>query len=101
MKETLGILVNSSKHPDYVVYLTRAANARQKSVKIHFSGPGVTLANIETVAALSPLARISVCLKSAKEYGKSEMIEKIPDIDLNTPDSLSAIVEGCDRYVVL
>ena len=43
MADTLGILVNTDKHLDYVINLTSAAHAKEKSVQIFFTGKSVVL----------------------------------------------------------
>lgn len=87
MNHRLGILVNTDRHPDYVLQLARAARERGKAVFVHFTGAGLRLADGAFLEALAGLAALSADEKKAR------------------PDALSCLglsdfFSGCDRCVV-
>jgi hypothetical protein len=90
MDHRLGILVNSDRHPDYVLRLAQAARDRGKSVSVHFTGAGLRLADSPFLAALADLARLS----AEKNGLKGCRPPTLPCI------GLSEFFRRCDRCVV-
>ena len=69
MAETLGIMVSSDKHLDYVINLTRAAHEKGKEVQIFFTGKGVLLALMPGFEQLVGKAKLSICDVSFRANG--------------------------------
>lgn len=94
---SLAILVNSDRHPDYVLHLARAAREAGKHVHVHFFGEGIRLADRPRLEALSAIAAISVCRESVADQGNPFGV----DDTLWVPaESVVELVRRCDRYVV-
>jgi hypothetical protein len=90
MAGRLGILVNSDRHPEYVLELCRAARMRGRQVRVHFTGAGVALAEGPLLEALEGMAQISREPRSSGRAG----VPEIPDLEL--PE----FFHRCDRTVV-
>lgn len=92
MNQSLAILVTSSRHPDYVRQLARAACQKGKSVKVHFAGDGVALATARMRESLAAWAEVTVCPTGP---GPEDAGDARTD-----PSRLAELIAGCDRYVV-
>lgn len=90
----LGILVNSPRHPDYVLELARAARERNKRVLVHFTGEGTALIDHPGLQALSRYARVTLSDGAPAPAGNGGA----PDETARC--SLTAFLRRCDRYVV-
>jgi hypothetical protein len=101
MSESLGILVSSKKHLDYVIALTDAAHAKGKEVRIFFSGRGVYLTQSPDFKKLVGKAKLSVCDVSFRAYGLSGDVPGVGFKDFATQGRNAEMVEDCDRYLVL
>jgi hypothetical protein len=101
MSESLGILVSSKKHLDYVIALTDAAHAKGKEVRIFFSGQGVYLTQSPDFKKLVGKAKLSVCDVSFRAYGLSGDVPGVGFKDFATQGRNAEMVEDCDRYLVL
>ena len=98
--ETLGILVNTADHPDYLISLARAARAKGKQVRVHFSGPGVRLLSAKEVSELHDLAPITACAESLARFG-GDFGGSGPDgVRVVPAAELGRFISGCRRYVV-
>ena len=91
MDHRLGILVNSERHPEYVLRLARAARDREKTVFVHFTRDGLRLADGPFLAALADLARLSVDKNGWKGGSGPVALFRI---------GLSEFFRRCDRCVV-
>lgn len=103
MAQTLGILVTTDKHLDYVLNLTDAANRKGKEVQIFFTGNSVKLAFDPDFAKLENKARISVCDVSFRAHGFHGREEEVPGVgfkDFATQARNAEMTAECDRYVV-
>jgi predicted peroxiredoxin len=103
MAETLGILVNSDKHLDYVVKLTGAAHAKGKEVHIFFTGSGVLLALKPEFEQLVGKAKLSICDVSFRANGLHGREEEVPGVgfkDFATQAKNAEMVAQADRYLV-
>ncbi|MGD8367632.1 MAG: hypothetical protein PVG78_08320 [Desulfobacterales bacterium] len=90
MDSQLGILVNSDRHPEYILRLARAARDRGKSVLVHFSGAGIRLADGPFCSALSDLAELSAD-PNGGGVGRPPAVSGV---------GLSDFLRRCDRCVV-
>lgn len=100
MQDTLGILVTSDKHFNYVINLTETACNKGKKVNIFFTGKAVKLIESPDFSRLSSKASLAICDWSAHSLGLSK---PLPDIDpgIFEPQTRHAeIMKDCDRYVV-
>ena len=100
MAETLGMLVTTDRHLDYVLKLTDAAMARKKKVEIFFTGRGVLLTRHPDFEKLAGKARLSVCDISFRTMGLSGPVPGIGFNDFATQARNAEMIEKCDRYVV-
>ncbi len=66
---TLGILVNTDRHPDHLVGITRAALARGYGVSVFLMDTGTRLLHHALLPGLvsSSGVKMSYCLQSAKK----------------------------------
>ena len=100
MEETLGILVTTERHIDYVLELTRAALARKKKIEIFFTGKAVLLTRHLDFKKLVGKARLSVCDISFRASGLSGPVPGVVFNDFVTQAKNAEMIEKCDRYVV-
>lgn len=100
MVETLGMLVTTDRHLDYVLKLTDAALAREKKVEIFFTGKGVLLTQHPDFEKLVGKARLSVCDNSFRAF---RLAGPVPGVGLDefvTQARNAEMIEKCDRYLV-
>ena len=103
MSESLGILVSSDRHLDYVVKLTEAAHKKGKTVQIFFTGSAVKLGFEPDFAKLVGLAQLSICDVSFRANGFHGREEEVPGVgfkDFATQARNAEMVSEVDRYVV-
>lgn len=100
MPETLGILVSSDKHLDYIIKLTEAAHAKGKEVLIFFTGNGVLLTQSTGFEQLVGKAKMSVCDVSFKALGLKGDVPGFGPKDFATQAKNAEMVEKNDGYVV-
>ncbi len=100
MDETLGILVTSDRHLDYVLNLTDAARQRKKKVEIFFTGKGALLTQHPDFEKLAGKARLSVCDISFRALGLAGQVPGVGVNDFVTQARNAEMIEKCDRYVV-
>lgn len=99
-KDTLGIIVNSNRHFDFVTKLAEAATGNAKQVCIHLLGAGCEFVKTEACARLSQRARITLCADSARRVAP-QAVDKVPgSVSLVPTQELTRILERCQRYVV-
>ena len=104
MAESLGILVSSDNHLDYVVKLTEAAHKKGKAVQLFFTGSAVKLGFEPDFAKLVGLARISICDISFRANGFHGREAEVPGVgfkDFATQARNAEMSAECDRYLVL
>ena len=100
MTGTLGILVTSDRHLDYVVSLTETAFKKGKEIKIFFTGKAVRLIESVKFKRLKGKASIAICDFSYRSLGlKGCMPDIDPDI-FETQARHAEIFKDCDRYIV-
>ncbi len=103
MGDTLGILVCSGAHMDYVLNLVLAARARKKRVDIFFTGKGTLLAARPEFRELEGNARIMICEQSFLHYGLSAHGKNVPESVSDyfaTQAAHADMISRADRYVV-
>jgi predicted peroxiredoxin len=103
MAETLGIMVSSDKHLDYVINLTRAAHEKGKEVQIFFTGKGVLLALKPGFEQLVGKAKLSICDVSFRSNGLHGREEEVPGVgfkDFATQAKNAEMVAQVDRYII-
>jgi predicted peroxiredoxin len=103
MVESLGILVSSDKHLDYVVNLTKAAYAKGKTVSLFFTGKGVLLTMQPQFKELVGKAKLSVCDVSFRANGLHGREEEVPGVgfkDFATQARNAEMLARSDRYLV-
>ena len=99
---TLGILVNTAKHPDDVVGLAEAAIAGGRQVIVFVMDEGTRLLEDGRFASLASVAGVSmsVCEHSAQSRGVS--IERLaPQIRCGSQLNNAMMVRAADRVIVL
>ena len=100
MGESLGMLITTDRHLDYILRLTDAARARRKKVELFFTGKGVLLTQHPDFEKLVGKARLSVCDISFRMLGLSGPAPGIIFNDFATQLRNAEMIEKCDRYVV-
>lgn len=100
MAETLGILVSSDKHLDYVIKLTEAAHTKGKEVLIFFTGNGVLLTQRPEIEQLVGKAKMSLCDVSFKALGLEGDVPGFGPKDFATQTKNAEMAEKSDAYVV-
>ncbi|MEE8415855.1 MAG: hypothetical protein V3S05_06250 [Desulfobacterales bacterium] len=100
MPETLGILVSSDRHLDYIIKLTEAAHAKGKEVLIFFTGNGVLLTQSPEFEQLAGKAKMSLCDVSFKALGLKGDVPGFGPKDFATQVNNAVMVEKSDGYVV-
>ena len=98
---TLGILVNSNRHFDFVVKLSEAAASKGIGVMVHILGQGVAgINNADVLAALSRIAQVSVCAASMRQFARQTAVKMPKAVMISPPGQLARILSRCDRHVV-
>jgi|GEM_PF-1057730 len=97
--EILGILVNTADHPDYVISLARAAVEKGKTVRIHFSGPGVNLLSKTGIGSLTDVVQATVCAESLSKYGHPAAGDDLEGVRVVPATKLGRFISDCRRYV--
>ena len=103
MKDTIGILVSSDRHLDYVVNFTEAAYQKGKSVQIFFTGTGVGLTLTPDFHKLVGKAKIWVCDVSFRANGFHGREKDVPGVgfkDFATQARNAEMANIVDRYLV-
>jgi hypothetical protein len=94
--ETLGILVTTGNHPEYIVKLTTAAVEKGKAVRLLFSGNGIALLATPEIQSLEKIAEIRI--------HQGEERQRAPigkEFRAKTPAAETDIIfNGCERFVV-
>ncbi|WP_022665019.1 hypothetical protein [Desulfospira joergensenii] len=104
MSDSLGILVTSNRHLEYVVNLTEAAYAKGKKIQIFFTGNSVSLGFEPDFKKLVGKARLSVCDVSFRASGFHGREDEVPGVgfkDFATQARNAEMAVECDRYLVL
>jgi predicted peroxiredoxin len=98
--KTLGVLVSSDRHLDYVIRLTDAAFAKGVAVKIFFTGNGVRLTQSPEFRKLIGKANMALCDVSYRAFGFTGDVPGLGFKDFATQAKNAEMVKDCDRYVV-
>jgi hypothetical protein len=101
MSKTLGIMVNTDKHLNYLCALVKAAHKKEIETQIFFTGPGVLLTKEVKFGQLVGLAKLSVCDVSFRAHGLSGEVPGVGFKDFVTQAANAEMVAHCDRYIVL
>ena len=104
MTQSLGILVTSDKHMDYVVNLTTAAHKKEKTVQIFFTGDAVKLSLTPEFKKLVGKAKLAICDVSFRAQGFHGREGEVPGVgfkDFATQARNAEMSAECDRYIVL
>ena len=100
MVNTLGILVNTDKHLDYVINLTKAAYGKGKRVRIFFTGNGVKLTQSAEFSKLSGMAELSICSESFCKFGFTGDVPGVFPDGFVTHEKNSELIAASERYLV-
>lgn len=100
MAETLGILVTSDQHLNYVVNLTETAYNKGKGIKIFLTGKAVMLIESSQFKRLIGKASLSICEWSFLSRGLNGQIPGIDPGIFETQAKYAEIIKDCDRFVV-
>ena len=100
MTDTLGILVNTDKHLDYLINLTKAAYSKGKQVLIFFTGNGVKLTQSNEFSKLDGMAELSICMESFNKFGFTGEVPGVDSDGFVTQEKNSELIARCDRYLV-
>jgi hypothetical protein len=104
MAQSLGILVTTDKHLDYVINITDAAHRKGKEVQIFFTGHSVQLSLHPDFAKLVGKAKLSICDVSFRANGFHGREDDVPGVDFKgfaTQARNAEMSAECDRYIVL
>lgn len=104
MADTLGILVSSNKHLDYVVALVTAAHAKGKEIQVFFTGSAVFLTLEPQFAELEGKAKLWVCDVSFRSNGLHGREDDVPGVDYKsfaTQGRNAEMLAEVDRYIVM
>lgn len=104
MAQSLGILVTSDKHLDYVINLTDAADKKGKKVQIFFTGSSVKLSLTPDFKKLVGKAKLSICDVSFRSNGFHGREDEVPGVGFKnfaTQARNAEMSAECDRYIVL
>lgn len=97
---TLGILVNSDEHFDYVLKLTEAATAKGRQVRIHLLDKGLGLLSSDALAPISRMAKISACAAGIEAMAATVSAGLSASVELVAPHRLAELLQAFDRIVV-
>jgi hypothetical protein len=100
MTDILGILVNTDKHLDYVINLTKAAYGKGKRVRIFFTGNGVKLTQSAEFSTLAGMAELSICTESFYKFGFTADVPGVHPDGFVTQEKNAELIAGSDRYLV-
>lgn len=98
----LGILVNTDKHLEHILGLTKATIAKHHEVIIFIMDEGTRLSENELIVALAkqPAVSISLCEHSAKSYGiDTKNLSR--DINCASQFNNAMMNHDADRVIVL
>ncbi len=98
----LGILVNTDKHLEHILGITKAAIANGHEVIMFVMDEGTRLLENDSIAALAklPVVSISLCEHSAKNYGiNTNDLSK--DISSASQFNNAMMNHDADRVIVL
>ncbi len=104
MSDSLGIMVASDRHLDYVVNLTKAAHKKGKDVQIFFTGKAVRLGFEPEFRELVGLAKLSICDVSFRANGFHGREDEVPGVGFKgfaTQARNAEMAAECDRYLVM
>jgi predicted peroxiredoxin len=101
MAPTLGILVNTNKHFDYIYQLAKAARKKGIDTHIFFTGQGVLLTQKKEFERFVDLARLSVCEVSFRAHHLKGDVPGVGFKDFATQAVNAEMVAQCDRYIVM
>ena len=97
---TLGILVTSDRHLDYVINVTETAHKKGMKVKIYFTGTAVRLTDSLGFSRLAEKASLAVCDRSFLSLGLADhSCGMNPDI-FESQAKHADIMRECERYLV-
>jgi len=97
---TLGIVVNTDKHPEHVAGIARAALKRGHTVMVFMTDDGVRICTNPDIVALKGEADVSLCDHSAKDRGVEE--STVPEgITCGSQYNNAVVNHDADRVVVI
>lgn len=98
----LGILVNTDRHPDHIVGITRAALSRGHDVTLFIMDDGTKLLNHPGLCSLSrlPGVQMSFCRLSARRL-EVETVGVSCDFTDGSQYNNAQMVHQADRVIVL
>jgi hypothetical protein len=98
----IGVLVTSNRHLDQLINFTKAAESLGHSVSIFFTHKGVLLTQESRFPELTGKAEMSLCnVGYESNYLKGKPAPGIPPSGFATQARNGAMIEDCDRYIVL
>jgi hypothetical protein len=104
-KETLGILVPTNKHINHLIGVARAAKMAGKALYIFFTHDGVLMTQNPQFKELADIAsgELALCNHSWEELGFSDQAlpPGMSEDDLGSQSRHVALLEQCDRYMVI
>lgn len=102
-KASIGILMTSDRHADYLMNLVSAALERNVLIRVFLAGSSVTLCGDPRFETLARSAEVSVCDDSFRLHGFHDPGKKLPGMDrarITTHKKHAEILGACDRYLV-
>ena len=100
MPSTLGILVTSDKHLDYVINMTETAHKKGMKVKIFFTGTAVRLTESSGFNRLAEKASLAICDRSFLSLGLAGQICGMNSNIFESQAKHADIMRDCERYLV-
>lgn len=100
MPGTLGILVTSDRHLDYVINMTETAHKKGMEVKIFFTGTAVRFLESSGFRRLAEKASLAICDRSFLSLGLADHLCGINSNIFDSQTKHADIMRDCERYLV-
>ncbi len=97
---TLGIMVSSDEHYDYILNIAEAAHRKGKEVTIFFTGKGVILSQKSNFHKLISYATVKICEVSFRANNLTGDVPGVGFKDFVTQATNAEMVDEVDRYLV-
>ena len=100
MDNTLGIMVSSDDHYDYILKIAEAGHKKGKEITIFFTGKGVLLTRQGDFDKLNSYATVKICEVSFRANNLTGDVPGVGFKDFVTQATHAEMVADVDRYLV-